>query len=323
MKFDLIIIGAGPGGYETAYEAAQEGLKVAIVSAGPVGGTCLNEGCIPTKALRKSAEDYSFLTAVCPEGFEGFFLGAQGRKAEIVSQLTQGITTLLSHPNISLFYGRASFDGPHKVVVSGVGCDCVDEALEAENIIIATGSVNAVLPIPGAELCISSREALEVGSVPASMVVIGGGVIGLELASIYATFGCKITIIEYCPEILPRFDSEISKRLRTSLKRRGIEFVLGAKVTGVSASDGIKSVSYENKKGAVESVSAEQVLMAVGRRPNLASLNLDEIGIEYTPKGIVVDSCQRTNVQGVYAVGDICGGMMLAHVAKFQGKIAL
>ena len=291
----LNIIGAGPGGYETAAEAAAKGLEVTLFSDGPLGGTCLNEGCIPTKTLcAMSAPD-------------------QERKNAVIGQLAAGITQLLKGVNV--VSGRAKLAGGTAVELDGT-------RYEADALIIATGSVSASLPIPGADLAIDSSAMLNLSEVPARLCVIGGGVIGLEFASIYSKFGSEVTVLEFCPGVLPRFDVDLAKRLKASLAKRGIKIETSARVTAIEEGPGGRIVRW--LKGEKEfSAEADVVLMAVGRRPNLGSLNLQEAGIEFTPRGIVVDENLRTNVPGVYAIGDITGGMMLAHVASAKGRKAL
>ena len=289
----IIIIGAGPGGYETAAEAAARGIEVVLISEGPLGGTCLNEGCIPTKAL--CAMD-------SPD---------QERKREVITQLQGGIAQLMRNKLITLVEGRAKLRGGRSVEVDGTVYD-------GDAVIIATGSVSASLPIPGAELAIDSAAMLDLQEVPQRLCVIGGGVIGLEFASIYRKFGSEVTVLEFCPNVLPRFDVDLAKRLKAALAKRGIAIETGARVTAI---EGNKVLWNKNEKEF--ETEADCILMAVGRRPNLKSLNLDEAGIEYTPRGIVVDANMQTNVPGVYAVGDITGGMMLAHVASAQGRRAL
>ena len=289
----IIIIGAGPGGYETAAEAAARGIEVVLISEGPLGGTCLNEGCIPTKTL--CAMD-------APD---------QERKRAVIAQLQAGISQLLRNKLITLVQGRARLLGGCRVEACGT-------EYEGDAVIIATGSVSSSLPIPGAELAIDSAAMLEKADVPARLCVIGGGVIGLEFASIYRKFGSEVTVLEYCPNVLPRFDVDLAKRLKAALAKRGIAIETGARVTAIEGN----KVLWSKGEKACET-EADCILMAVGRRPNLKSLNLDEAGIEYTPRGIVVNESMQTNVPGVYAVGDITGGMMLAHVASAQGRRAL
>lgn len=293
----LTIIGAGPGGYETAAEAAKRGLEVTLISEGPLGGTCLNEGCIPTKTFCASAS--------LAEG--------QARKAEVVPQLQKGIEFLLK--KCRLIYGKASFVDAHTVEVGG-------ELIESDKIIIATGSVSASLPIPGAELAISSKELLELQEVPKRLCIIGGGVIGLEFASVFHRFGSEVQVLEFCPGILPRFDVDIAKRLKASLTKEGIVIETSARVSAIEKDGNAFNVRFFKKEEEC-CTQADLVLMAVGRRPALSSLNLDSVGIAYTPKGIQLDADMQTNVPGIYAVGDITGGLMLAHYASAQGLKAL
>ena len=331
----IIIIGAGPGGYETALVAAKRGVDVVLIEAGPVGGTCLNEGCIPTKAFCKNAEVLDGLKEAEAFGVTGLsydfdFKAVAARKNAVVEQLRGGVEGLLGHKNITLVRGKASFKDAHTVTVipnSSVIPSEVEGPLQeytADYIIIATGSVSASLPIPGADLpgILTSREILDIEEVPQRLCVIGGGVIGLEFASVFRSFGSEVTVVEYCKDILPRFDTDLAKRLKQSLGKRGIEINTQAQVTSISEKDGEYTVSYL-RKGKEESVSADKVLMAVGRKANLASLNLADIGVEFTPRGIVVNDVMQTNLPHIYAIGDINGRMMLAHAATFQGIVAL
>ena len=325
----IIIIGAGPGGYETALLAARRGVEVVLIESGHVGGTCLNEGCIPTKAFCKNAEVLDGLREAEAFGITGLtygfdFKAVTVRKNAVVEQLRGGVEGLLGHKLITLVRGKASFKDAHTVVVDG-------QEYGADYIIIATGSVSASLPIPGADLpgILTSREILDLEEVPQRLCVIGGGVIGLEFASVFRSFGSEVTVLEYFKEILPRFDSDLSKRLKQSLGKRGIEICTQAQVTGIEflrcAQDGrdMYKVTF-NRKGKEETIEADKVLMAVGRKANVDSLNLADVGIEYTPRGIIADDkTMQTNVPHIYAVGDINGKMMLAHAATFQGIVAL
>lgn len=319
----LIIIGAGPGGYETAIEAARQGVETVLITDGPLGGVCLSEGCIPTKTLCHYAElseqmHKASLRGITSEaGFD--FAKIIARKEEVVSQLQGGIAQMLKHKLLTVVHGTARFKDAHTVEVLPEGT-----VFEADHIIIASGSVSASLPVEGGELpgVITSREALSLTEVPSRLAVIGGGVIGLELASIFRSFGTEVTVLEYAPRILPRFDAELSKRLKLALASRGIRIETSAEVKRIAQSHDALSVTFETKNGD-SLVEADKVLMAVGRRPNVESLNLQDIGVEFTRKGIVVDSNMQTSVGGVYAIGDVTGGMMLAHVATFQGKKAL
>ena len=304
----MLIIGAGPGGYETAVEAAKRGMEVTLISEGPLGGTCLNEGCIPTKTFCHYAE---LIEQNIKAGLDcrPSFAAAVERKQAVVEQLRGGIDMLLK--GVDVVQGRAQFKDTRTVVCNG-------QEYTADKIIIATGSVSASLPIPGAESCITSKEILELKEVPASLCVIGGGVIGLEFASIFRSFGSEVTVLESCPNILPRFDTDLAKRLKQSLSRRGINIETQAQVTRIDGN----AVTYI-KKDRECNVEASMVLMAVGRRPNTDGLNLEAAGVDYTRKGITVNDRFETSVPGIYAVGDVTGGIMLAHAATYQGLHAL
>jgi len=304
----LLIIGAGPGGYETAVEAVKRGMEVTLISEGPMGGTCLNEGCIPTKTFCHYAE---LIEQNLKAGLDcrPSFAAAAERKQAVVEQLRGGIDMLLK--NVQVVRGKAQFKDSKTVMCEGV-------EYTADKIIIATGSVSASLPIPGAESCLTSKEILNLKEVPASICVIGGGVIGLEFASIFRSFGCEVTVLEYCPSILPRFDVDLAKRLKQSLSKRGINIEVQAQVTAIDGG----TVTYL-KKDKECTVQADKVLMAVGRRPNIDGLNLEAAGIDYTRKGITVNDRFETSVPGIFAVGDVTGGIMLAHAATYQGLHAL
>lgn len=304
----LLIIGGGPGGYETAVDAAKRGLEVTLISEGPLGGTCLNEGCIPTKTFCHYAELIEQNLKAGLDCKPSFATAAQ-RKQAVVEQLRSGIDILLK--NVQVVRGRAEFKDSKTVLCNG-------QEFTADKIIIATGSVSASLPIPGAESCLTSKEILDLTEVPESLCVIGGGVIGLEFASIFRSFGSEVTVLEYCPNILPRFDVDLAKRLKQSLSRRGINIEVQAQVTRIDGN----TVTYV-KKDKEFTVLADKVLMAVGRRPNVDGLNLEAAGIDYTRKGITVNDRFETNVPGIYAVGDVTGGIMLAHAATYQGLRAL
>ena len=304
----LLIIGGGPGGYETAVEAAKRGMEVTLISGGPLGGTCLNEGCIPTKTFCHYAE---LIEQNIKAGldFKPAFAAAAERKQAIVEQLRGGIEMLLK--NVNVVRGKAQFKDAHTVV-------CEGQEYTADKIIIATGSVSASLPVPGAESCITSKEILELTKVPESLCVIGGGVIGLEFASIFRSFGSEVTVLEFCPGILPRFDSDLAKRLKQTLSKRGINIEVQAQVTRIDGD----TVTYI-RKDKEYTIQASMILMAVGRRPNTDGLNLEAAGIDYTRKGITVNDRFETSVPGIYAVGDVTGGIMLAHAATYQGLHAL
>ena len=324
MNTDLIIIGAGPGGYETAVRAAKAGLQVVIIEKEHLGGTCLNAGCIPTKCLCHSAENLP--PTPSQGGGEGssYLAEAIARKNEVVEKLKAGVAQLMRTPGITLVEGEARFIDAHTVAGGG-------EQYEAKNIIIATGSKTKFLPIPGAhaEGVLTSTELLNLTTLPQRLAIIGGGVIGLEFASIFQSLGSQVTVIEFCKEVLPQFDRDLAKRLRTSLKKRGIEFHTSAaakeiKTSPTPSQGGEKTLVVDfEEKGKLQSVEADVVLMAVGRAANLDSLNLADVGIETSPRGIVVDENMQTNVAGIYAIGDVNGLIQLAHAASAQGRIAL
>ncbi len=352
MNTDLIIIGAGPGGYETAVRAAKAGLQVVVIEKEHLGGTCLNAGCIPTKCLCHEAEQP---LSNSPEGESDRLREAIARKNEVVEKLKTGIAQLMKTPGITLVEGEARFVDVHTVAVGKmVNGEWSNGKWEAPNIIIATGSVTKFLPIPGAhaEGVVTSTEMLNLTTLPQRLAIIGGGVIGLEFASIFQSMGSQVTVIEFCKEVLPQFDRDLAKRLRTSLKKRGIEFHTNAaakeirrKEQGAGSKEqekynsegekqeiGVSScplplapyleIDFE-EKGKLQSVEADLVLMAVGRAANLDSLNLADVGIETTPRGIKVDENMQTNVPGIYAIGDVNGLIQLAHAASAQGRVAL
>ena len=322
-KSDILIIGAGPGGYETALEAAKRGMSVTLVSAGPVGGTCLNCGCIPTKCLCHD----SALVAELRHGeefgldqlsFDINFDRIQDRKNGVVATLRDGVASLLKAAKVNVVEGFASFKDENTVVVG-------DTEYTADNIIIATGSESRSLPIPGAELeCVmSSDNLLEIGYIPESLTIIGGGVIGMEFAGIFSALGSQVTVIEFMKQILPPFDSDIAKRLKQAMSKAGVKIITGAAAKKIEQNADYQiAVTYE-AKGKEETVVSTDLLMAVGRAPRVKGLNLEAAGDEYTPKGIKTDDDMRTSKRNIFAIGDVNGRMMLAHVATFQGYRAL
>ena len=319
---DLIIIGGGPGGYETALLAAQRGLAVTLIERGNLGGTCLNEGCIPTKTLCRSAALVCDMKKAAELGvavgdWSVDFPTIMARKNAVVEQLRTGVEALMRHPKISLVTGDARFVDALTVEVAG-------ERYAARDVIIAPGSTAAILPIEGADLpgVVTSKELLDLHELPQRLTVMGAGVIGLEFASIFHALGSNVTVLEYAREVLPHFDTDMAKRLRQSLGKRGIVIETQAAVKSVAKINSSLAVNYE-KKGKTLAVEADVVLMAVGRKANVSSLNLDDVGIDYTQRGITVDDNMLTNVPHVYAIGDINGKMMLAHAATFQGVCAL
>lgn len=320
---DLIIIGAGPGGYETALTAAKRGKKVILFEGADLGGTCLNAGCIPTKCLCRNAEVLSQFKEADAFGIDNFtfefdFAKAMARKNQVVNTLRDGIKAMLQQAKVEVIQDYAYFKDA-KTVVAG------NEEYTAENIIIATGSVSKSLPIPGADLeCVrNSTQMLNIEYVPASLTIVGGGVIGMEFASIFASMGSKVTVIEYCKQILPPFDSDIAKRLKQNLAKKGIEIITSAAVKKIEQNADYEITTTYECKGKELSVTTTDILMAVGRAPRLDNLNLEASGVEFSPRGIIVDDFMRTNIPNIYAIGDVNSRMMLAHVATYQGLRAL
>ena len=317
--FDIIIIGAGPGGYETAAEAAAHGLTVGIVERDQMGGTCLNRGCIPTKALCRNAEVVNLMREAevwgVKTGEMAFdYAPVFERKEAVVKQLREGVEMLMGAPGITAIKGEASLKDANTVVVNG-------EEYQAKSIIIATGSAPRGLPIEGADLAMTSDDILAMETLPKSLCIVGGGVIGMEFAAVFSTFGVEVTVIEYCKEILPPFDKDVAKRLKTVLSKRGIKIITSAAVNGITKCEDGLTVTYE-LKGKPQSVTCEKVLMSVGRQPVLPQ-GLDAVGVTVGRRGIEVDDNMMTNVKGVYAIGDVNGRMMLAHAASAQGQRAL
>lgn len=319
----IAIIGGGPGGYVAAIRAAQLGAKVTLIEKEKLGGTCLNVGCIPTKALLQSAETLEQVKQAKRMGIEvdlkGFdWTGIMERKDQVVKQLVKGVQGLMKANRIELLEGTATFIDDHTLEV--VRSDEKKIRLMPEQIIIATGSVPSVPPIKGLDTLpdwLDSSEALSLNKLPASMIIIGGGVIGIEFASIFSHFGVQVTIVEEQKEILPSMDQELAGLLRKKLVKSGIVFHLGQRVEEASSKDEMIRVSLGD-----ETVEAEKLLVAVGRRSNVEGLGLENTSI-MTDKGrILIDSFIQTNLNHVYAIGDCTGQVMLAHYASAQGEAA-
>ena len=289
---DLIIIGAGPGGYRAAEYAAKQGLKVVIYEAGEVGGTCLNVGCIPTKTYVHSAT----------------FAEARERMDAVVPQLRAGVESILSHPNITLVKEACKF----------IDANCVNE-FTAPHIIIATGSETKWLPIEGAQTdprVVDSTGLLQLEQLPKRLAIIGAGVIGMEFASVFRRFGSEVTVIEYLKECLPALDSDLAKRLRKQMEKEGITFHMQCAVKQIA--DG--EVFFEDKKGNTQSVEADIILMATGRKPRTEGLGLEHLGITLAPNGAIPtdDNFRAGREARVFAIGDVNGRQMLAHAAEMQ-----
>ena len=326
----VIVIGGGPGGYVAAIRAAQLGAKVTLIEKQYLGGTCLNVGCIPTKCLLHSAElvedirNQGAEIGVEVEGVKVNFPQVIKHKNDISKKLTGGIAALFKMNKVKKIDGEASFVAPGKLSVKKP--DGTREEMAADAIIVATGSVNSVPPIPGIKEnpnCIDSTGALSLEALPKSMVVIGGGVIGLELACAYAAFGTKITVVEAMDHMLPMLDGDLTKIGVEHMKKMGMEFHLECPVQSVESSPVGAKVVCKNKAGETVSFEAEKVLVAIGRRANTASLNLEAGGIKNDKGRIIVNDKMQTNVPGVYAIGDcVFGHAQLAHTASAMGEVA-
>lgn len=324
--FDVVVIGGGPGGYVCAIRAAQLGLKTACVEKrGSLGGTCLNVGCIPSKALLHSSELYEEANHEFKD--HGIKVGdlkldlkaMMGRKDDVVKGLTQGIEMLFKKNKVTYLKGAGAITAPGEVEVKGDKT----EKVKAKHIIIATGSEST--PLPGVEVdekqIVTSTGALELKKVPKHLVVIGGGVIGLELGSVWRRLGAEVTVIEFLDKIAPTNDGEVSKQFRKLLEKQGMSFKLGHKVTGAKTSkEGVTLDVEPAKGGKTEKIKADIVLVSIGRRPYTEGLGLDKVGVKLTDRGQVqVNDRFETSVSGIYAIGDAIPGPMLAHKAEEDG----
>ena len=327
-RYDVTVIGSGPGGYVAAIRCAQLGLKTALVEKyNSLGGTCLNVGCIPSKALLDSSEHYHNASHTFKEhGIELKDLQVNisqmiSRKREVVKQTVAGIDYLMKKNKIDVKTGLGSFVDKNTIKVTGE--DGKEETFQTKNTIIATGSKPTTLPFIqlDKERIITSTEALELKEVPKHMIVIGGGVIGMELGSVYARLGAKITVVEYLDRLIPGMDSALGKELqRVSKKTLGFDFMLSTKVTGVERKGNEVTVRAENKKGEQVEITGDYCLVSVGRAPYTKGLGLENAGVKLDNRGRVeVDDHLRTNVPGIYAIGDVIKGAMLAHKAEEEG----
>ena len=325
-KYDVTVIGSGPGGYIAAIRCAQLGKNVALIERyATLGGTCLNVGCIPSKALLDSTEHWHDANkrfaehGIVLDGVELDFPQMMKRKRDVVGQTTGGIEYLMKKNKIDVHHGHGSFVDANTISVQPDAGDAT--RIQTDQVIIATGSKPASLPFIEIDKkrVITSTEALSLDKLPRSMVVIGGGVIGVELGSVYARLGTEVTVVEYLDRLIPGMDGDLAKDLLRSLKKLGIKFHLGAKVTAVKATSRSTSVTAETKKGEVE-LKADYCLVSVGRRPYTDGLGLDKIGVEIDEAGrIPVNEELRTSVPNVWAIGDVIQGAMLAHKAEEEG----
>ncbi|NLK01081.1 MAG: dihydrolipoyl dehydrogenase, partial [Clostridia bacterium] len=325
---DVLIIGGGPGGYQGAIRAAQAGLRTALVEKNKLGGTCLQEGCIPTKSLIHVAGvlntvKYGEESGIKVEQYSLDWDKIQQNKNQVVDRLTKGLGQLISANKVDLVEGEARLIEDKKVVVKTHGGENI--TLRGENIIIATGSHAVKPPIPGVDLpgVIDSREALELPTIPKSMLIIGGGIIGMEFASLYNALGCDVTVVELLPRILSGMDREISRRMESEQKRRGIKILTGGKVLGLN--EGCKGLeACIEHRGKEKTIPVEKILLAVGRSPNIENIELETLGIKLTENnGISVSEYMGTNAAGVYAIGDVTGDHLLAHVASAEASVAV
>ncbi len=323
-QYDVVIIGGGPGGYNGAIRAGQLGLKTAIVEGrGKLGGTCLNVGCMPSKALLHASEMYE--AAVGPEfaklGIEVKpklnLVQMMAQKAESVEALTKGVEFLMKKNKVDYIKGWGRIDGPGKVVVKAE--DGAETVLETKNIVIATGSEPT--PLPGVTIdnkrIVDSTGALSLPDVPKSLIVVGAGVIGLELGSVWKRLGAEVTVVEYLDRIIPGTDTEVATAFQKILTKQGFKFKLGSKITGATATDKQVQVTVEPAAGgAAETLQADYVLVAIGRRPFTQGLGLETVGIVPDKRGVIANDHFKTSAPGVWVVGDVTSGPMLAHKAE-------
>ena len=318
MNYDIIIIGAGPGGYEMAERAGHHGKNVLLIEKEHLGGVCLNWGCIPTKTLLNSAKHYVHAKEAPAFGVNtgevSFDLTrAMAWKQEVVETLRGGVAGMMKKSKVEVLYGAARLLGSRKVEVDGM-------VYESEHVVIATGGLPLIPPIPGVEQphVMTSKEILGLDTMPESLAVIGGGVIGIEFASFFSSLGVRVDVIEMLDEIIPFMDNGQAVQFRRSLKGK-VEFNLGCRVTSIDGHE----VNYTTKSGEEKSVNADIVLLSVGRTPNLSGMGFEEAGLDLDPRGIRTDEQQRTNLPNVYAIGDVTGKSQLAHSATRMGEVAL
>lgn len=328
MKYDITIIGSGPGGYVAAIRCAQLGFKTAIIERYPVlGGTCLNVGCIPSKALLDSTEHYhNSVHNFAAHGIEISNISVNWaqmirRKAQVVKENADGVRYLMNKNKIEVHYGHGSFVDAHTIAIKKT--DGTTEIIQTDKTIIATGSKPATLPFIqlDKQRVITSTEALQLPEIPKTMVVIGGGVIGCEMGSVYARLGTEVTMIEYMPNLIGTMDSDLGKELQKSLRKLGMKFALGYGVTAVENKGDKVQISAKAAQGdEVQTFEAEYCLVAIGRRPYTDGLGLENVGIATNKKGqIEVNEHLQTTVPGIYAIGDVIPGAMLAHKAEEEG----
>jgi dihydrolipoamide dehydrogenase len=335
QSYDIIIIGAGPGGYVTAIRAAQLGFKTAIVERDFLGGICSNWGCIPTKALLRSAEIYHYLQHAKDYGVSAERVGFDpkaivDRSRKVAQRMNNGVGFLMKKNKVAVIWGEASIDAPGKVAVKAAKAEAPKGALgagvyQAKHIIIATGARPRVLPgiEPDNKIVWTYFEAMVPDRIPKSLLVIGSGAIGIEFASFFRTLGSEVTVVEVLPQILPVEDAEIAAFARKAFEKQGMKILTGAKVTKLERkADGV-TATVEDGKGGAQSLKAERVISAVGVVGNVENLGLENLGVKTERGTIVVNGFSRTNVPGIYAIGDVAGPPMLAHKAEHEGVICI
>jgi dihydrolipoamide dehydrogenase len=334
-SFDVIIIGSGPGGYVTAIRAAQLGFKTAIVERAYLGGICLNWGCIPTKALLRSAEIFHYLQHPKDYGLSAenvsFDAAAVVKRSRAVSKrLNDGVGFLMKKNKVAVIWGEASIDAPGKVTVKAGKSEAPKGALgagayEAKHIILATGARPRVLPglEPDQKLVWTYFEAMVPERMPKSLLVIGSGAIGIEFASFYRTLGAEVTVVEVLPQILPVEDAEVAAFARKSFEKQGMKILTGAKVTKLDKKADSVTATIDDGKGGMQTLTVERVISAVGVVGNIENLGLEKVGVRTDRSAIVVDAFSRTNVPGIYAIGDAAGPPLLAHKAEHEGVVCI
>jgi dihydrolipoamide dehydrogenase len=322
---DVVVVGSGPGGYVAAIRAAQLGKQVTVIDRSEVGGVCLNWGCIPSKALISAAHQYEGIgnasaIGISADNIKVDFAKIQEWKNGVVNKLTGGISGLFKGNKIQFLSGEVFFNGPNQIRVVNENSG---QSYHFNHCIIATGSRPIELKaLPFGKRILSSTEALNLSEIPKSMIVIGGGYIGMELGQVYAKFGTKVTILEGSPSILPGFEAELTRTVAKNLKKNNVETITEALAKEAQVTDNDVTVTYESK-GETKQVTAEYVLVTVGRRPNTDEIGLDLAGVKMTERGMIeIDHQCRTNVPNVYAIGDIVAGPALAHKASYEGKVA-
>ena len=325
-EFDVIVVGSGPGGYVTAIRASQLGFKTAIVEKSDLGGICLNWGCIPTKALLRSAEIYHYMQNAKDYGLsaEGVSFDLQKvveRSRGVSKQLNNGVGFLMKKNKVTVIKGTAVLEGKGAIKVTGEN----EGVYKAPHIILSTGARPRVLPglEPDGKLIWTYFNALKPDIMPKSLVVVGSGAIGIEFASFFKTMGADVTVVEMMPKILPVEDDEISGMARKALEKQGIKILTEAKVTSVNKSGESLEATIEKKGGKTETVKADRLISAVGVQGNIENLGLEKLGIKTDRGCIVIDDYGRTNVEGIYAIGDVAGPPMLAHKAEHEGVVCV